>query len=295
MRGLYLIAGVSRQGHHQALAQLAAVSSKEPCYVGLIMELREMHPGMGLRTMYDQFQPEGIGRDGFIALGLREGFRLRAPEAPQITTRAVKNRQYVNLLEDKRFTSVNQLWTSDLFYFPYNGQHYYGVLIMDVYSRRIVGWAMSNNMRAENNLRALERALTLRGVSNYNGQLIHHSDRGGQYVSDDYTHTLNRYGIRISMCREVLENAHIERANGTIKNDYLRRWTIHSERHLLERMEMAVNNYNERRHRSLGMTPIQFETYVNELPEEQRPVMEIFVYKQNVVNPMQLSLFNVEK
>jgi putative transposase len=294
MSSLYLVAGVSKQGHHQSVAQAAASVAKEPCYVGLIMEIREMHPGMGLRTMYEQFQPEDIGRDAFIALGLREGFRLRAPESPQITTRGAKNRQYANLLEGRRFTGVNQLWTSDIFYFPFNGQHRYGVLLMDVYSRRIVGWSMSDNMRAENNIRALQRALTLRGRDNYRGQLIHHSDRGGQYVSDDYTNTLAQYGIQISMCREVLENAHIERANGTIKNDYLKRWTIRSERHLVERMEMAVNNYNERRHRSLGMTPIQFETYVNELSEEQKPSLEVFVHKQNVVNPMQLSLFNKE-
>lgn len=146
MSSLYLIAGVSKQGHHQALHQLADEWAKEPCYIGLMLEVRNMHPGMGLRTMYEQFQPEGIGRDAFVALGLREGFRLRAPENPQITTRPIKNRQYANLLEGKRFTDVNQLWSSDIFYFSLLGRHYYGVLIMDVYSRRIIGWAMADNM-----------------------------------------------------------------------------------------------------------------------------------------------------
>lgn len=295
MSSLYLIAGVSKQGHHQALHQLADEWAKEPCYIGLMLEVRNMHPGMGLRTMYEQFQPEGIGRDAFVALGLREGFRLRAPENPQITTRPIKNRQYANLLEGKRFTDVNQLWSSDIFYFSLLGRHYYGVLIMDVYSRRIIGWAMADNMRAENNLLALQRALTLRGVSNYLGELIHHSDRGGQYVSDDYTNTLHHHGIKISMCKEVLENAHIERANGTIKNDYLKRWQIASERQLFERMEMAVNNYNNRKHHSLGMTPIEFENYIKELHKDQRAILDIFVYKQNVDNPMQLKLFLDEK
>lgn len=290
MNDFYLIAGISRQGHHQAVQQLATEVAKEPAYVGLMYEIRDMHPGMGLRTMYEQFQPEGIGRDAFIALGIREGFRLRAFENPQLTTRIIKNRRFPNLLGGKRFTNVNQLWSSDIFYFPLNGRHYYGILIMDVYSRRIIGWSLADNMRAENNLAALQRAFTLRGVDHYQGQLIHHSDRGSQYVSDDYTETLTNKGILISMCSEVLENAHIERANGTVKNDYLRRRDIRIEAQLLAEMERSVNNYNLRKHKSLGMTPIDFENHVKELPEDKRVVLEIFTYKQTVENYFQLKL-----
>jgi transposase InsO family protein len=290
MRLLYLLAGITRQGHLQLVKHQEEEMAKEPFFLGLIVEIREMHPGMGLRTIYEQFEPEGIGRDSFIALGLRNGFRLRAPQNPQITTRIIKNRRYANLLEGKRFTGVNQLWTSDIFYFSLQGRHYYGVLIMDVYSRRIVGWSMATNMRAENNVRALEVALALRGISNYSNKLIHHSDRGSQYVSDEYTELLKSKGILISMCKEVLENAHIERANGTIKNDYLYRWNIQTELKLFKQMDIAVNNYNNRRHRSLGMTPIQFETYVNELSDGKKPELEIFIYKQSVENPLQLQM-----
>lgn len=290
MKALYLLAGISRQGHLQALIHEEEERAKEPFYLGLIVEIRQMHPGMGLRTMYEQFNPEGIGRDAFISLGIRQGFRLRAPENPQITTRSIKSRRYSNLLQGKRFTGVNQLWSSDIFYFSLQGRHYYGVLIMDVYSRRIIGWAIADNMRAENNLKALNRAFTLRGISNYGGKLIHHSDRGSQYLSDDYTDSLIAYGSQISMCGDVLENAHIERANGTIKNDYLKRWNIQTERQLFERMEMAVDNYNNRYHRALKHTPIQFETYVNELADKEKPKLEIFTYKQYVENSFQLQL-----
>jgi putative transposase len=283
MNGLYLLVGISRQGHLQSVRHMEEAMAKEPFFIGFIAEIREIHPGMGLRTMYEQFMPSGIGRDAFIALGIREGYRLRVAENPQITTRSIKNRRYANLLEGQRFTS-------DLFYFSLHDRHYYGVLILDVYSRRIVGWSMSENMRAENNLLALSRALSLRGVVNYENQLIHHSDRGSQYVSDDYTNALKTNGIQISMCKEVLENAHIERANGTIKNDYLRRWNIKTETQLFERMEMAVNNYNNRRHQSLKMTPIEFETFVNELSDNCKPKMEVFIYKQNVQNPFQLQI-----
>lgn len=290
MNDLYLVAGVSKQGHHQAIKAFAEEAAKEPVFLGLIHLVREMHPGMGLRTMYEQFNPQGIGRDAFIALGIREGYRLRAFENPQTTTRAIKNRRFPNLLAGRKFTDVNQLWSSDIFYFAMNGRHYYGILIMDVYSRRIIGWNMADNMRAENNIKALQRAFTLRGVKHYAGNLIHHSDRGSQYVSDDYTQTLSDRGVQISMCKEVLENAHIERANGTIKNDYLRHWNINTERKLIEAMEKAVNNYNLRKHKSLGMTPIEFENHIGELTIENRVKMEIFIYKQNVENPFQLEL-----
>ena len=169
-----------------------------------------MHPGMGLRTIYEQFSPEGIGRDSFIALGLRNGFRLRAVQNPQITTRIIKNRRYPNLLEGKRFTGVNQLWTSDIFYFSLQGRHYYGVLIMDVYSRRIVGWSMAKDMRAENNVRALMVALTLRGNCHYGNKLIHHSDRGSQYVSNEYTDLLTSNGFSEIMSLSLTPSSYTE-------------------------------------------------------------------------------------
>lgn len=293
MNALYLSQGISKQGHWESVQRLIREQAKEPCYVGLIMSIREIHPGMGLRTMYEQFQPEGIGRDAFIALGLREGFRLRSIENPQRTTRSVKNHHYVNLLEGKGFTSVNQLWVSDIFYYPLEGRHYYVVLLMDAYSRRIIGYSLADNLRAENNLNALNMALTLRGVSDYHNNLIHHSDRGTQYVSDNYTNLLTDYGIKISMCIDVLENAHSERVNGTIKNDYLNRWHITRYAELAKRVPMAVENYNNRLHQKLGKTPLEFEAYVNELEISKRPVLEIFTMKQYVENKFQLA-FNFD-
>jgi transposase InsO family protein len=123
--------------------------------------------------------------------------------------------------------------------------------------------------------------------------LIHHSDRGSQYISGDYTNLLQDYGIRISMCTDVLENAHIERANGTIKNDYLARWPITKGSTLPHWLAKAVNNYNQRSHQSLDkMTPIEFETYVKELPPMQRPKMQIFTMNHQIsANPKQLLLF----
>lgn len=293
MKDLYLLCGISKQGHFQSLQKEKLWQGQRCLYVGLMSQVREIHPGMGLRKMYNQFRPEGIGRDAFIALGLEEGFRLSVRANPVRTTYSYKGHRYPNLLVDRRFTDVNQVWSSDITYFPLDGRYYYIVLIMDVYSRRIIGYSLADNMRAENNIAALRMALNLRGVQDYGHQLIHHSDKGSQYISTSYTDLLDDFGIQVSMCQEVLENAHIERANGTIKNEYLHRWEIKNLKDLKKGLQKAVNNYNERSHNSLGgKTPHQFETFIKNIPNEKRKPLQIFTYKrESKNNPNQISLF----
>jgi len=300
MNMIYLLCNISKQGHHQAMTRLKNQFQKQGLYIRAMEEVREIHPGMGLRTMYDMLQPEGIGRDNFIALGLREGFRLQNKEKETRTTYSVKCHQYSNLLVGRRFTDVNQLWSSDITYFHCDGVFYYIVMIMDVYSRRIVGYSLADNMRAENNIAALKMALTMRGIDNYKQQLIHHSDKGSQYASDVYTKALEAYGIRISMCDEVYENTHIERINGTVKNQYLERMSIKSYTDLKKKLNQVIGTYNNQRpHQSLGkMTPFAYEQSLKEITMDKRNKMEIFTGKKdtNFINPNQLLFdFNFKK
>jgi putative transposase len=295
MQEIYLLNGVSKQGHHQSLQRERAWQDKAVFYIALMHEIREVHPAMGLRTMYEMSQPEGIGRDAFIILGLQAGFRLQVAHNPIRTTFSLPSRRYPNLLEGREFTDVNQLWTSDITYFFFAGRYFYIVLIMDVYSRRIVGWSVADNMRAENNVAALRMALILRGVNNYHHNLIHHSDRGAQYTSDAYTDLLTEYGILISMCQEVYENAHIERLNGTIKNQYLKQYTIPNVGALTHFLNKAIETYNTQRpHQALnGKSPIQFEQDLKELVLEDRLPLKIFTISKQFsenLNPNQLAL-----
>jgi putative transposase len=291
MINLYTSLGITKQGHALAVKQKRRELEKEPFYIGFIEEIREIHPGMGLRKIYEQFKPDEIGRDAFISLGLRAGYRISSIQKPMKTTFAVKLHRYVNLLVGKKFTDVNQIWVSDIFYFSMGDKFSYGILIMDVYSRRIIGYSMSDNMRAENNVKALNMALNLRGINNYNSNLIHHSDRGSQYISDEYTDTLDAYGIEVSVCRDVLENAHCERANGTIKNEYLKRYEIPSgEKDMNKYLAKAVDGYNNRLHNSIKMTPIQYEYHLMSVTQEERNILEIFTINKINKNPFQLEL-----
>jgi transposase InsO family protein len=289
------VCGLSRQAHYQAVQRSVLEAEKGVLYLRMMEQAREIHPGMGLRTMYEMLVPEGIGRDAFIALGLQEGFRLKSIEKQTRTTYSVKSSRYKNLLGGIEFSGINELWSSDITYFFCLEKFFYIVFIMDVYSRRIIGYRIADNMRAENNLAALEMALKTRGIADYNKSLIHHSDKGTQYASDNYTQTLDRHGIRISMCNEVYENTHIERVNDTIKNQYLKRMEINNGKELEKKLDQVIKTYNEARpHQSLKkMSPVQYENYLRQIKTENRKKMTIYTVKLNEDEPLnkQLNLF----
>jgi putative transposase len=216
------------------------------------------------------------------------------PKRNQVrTTFSVKNRCYRNLLEGRTFDNINpercaQVWVSDITYFHVLGGFYYLTFLMDVCSRRIVGFNVADSLRAEYALAALEMSLTLRGRSDYQETLIHHSDRGSRYIANDYTDTLENYSIQCSMCDDLLENAHSERAHGTIKNQYLAFWQqdIRSEVHLAQATARGVGVYNtQRHHSSLGMTPIAYEAHLAALLDNKRPEFHIYTVPANQQHP----------
>ena len=298
MNEVFALCGISRQAHFQALQRHLGEQQKAALYVRSMELAREIHPGMGLRTMYEMLQPDAIGRDAFVALGLEEGFRLKTVEKQTRTTYSTKSNRYSNLLGEVQFSDINQVWSSDITYLYCLDQFFYIVLIMDVYSRRIVGYHLADNMRAENNLKALQMALSLRGIENYHQTLIHHSDKGTQYASDAYTEELEKYEIRISMCTEVYENTHIERLNDTIKNQYLNRREINNNKELQTQLDETIKTYNQTRpHQSLHkMSPIQYEKYIIDIAEEKRSKMKIYTIKLNpdATITKQLNLFEKE-
>lgn len=282
--------GITKQGHHDALQRQKRELALLPCYLGFILEVRKVHPGIGLRSIYDNYQPEGIGRDAFIEMGKLGGLMLEDRKAPHRTTYSSPYARYANLTQGKTFTDVNQIWSSDITYYAFKGKFYYIVLIMDIFSRKIIGYSIADNMRAENNVNALKMAIKDRKITDFQQQLIHHSDRGSQYIADEYTKLLQKAGICISMCNSVYENSHIERANGTIKNQYLVYWDADDEKQLFLNTKKAINSYNIRPHLALdGMSPIQFEANFNELSLKHKYHLSIF-FDNNISLSKQLLL-----
>jgi len=154
------------------------------------------------------------------------------------------------------------------------------VFILDVYSQRIIGQSASDNLFAVNNVQALKMALKMRGLSKYE-KLIHHSDKGSQYGSNEYTCILEESEIRISMAENCLENPYAERINGIIKNDYLINKRITSLNDLKIELAHAVDLYNSCPNGSLKMlSPIEFENTVKLVPTDEYPIIQLYDFNK---------------
>lgn len=189
---------------------------------------------------------------------------LRAtPNTPYVVTTDSDHDMpiYPNLLmRDFKTDEPNKVWVTDITYIRTLQGWVYLACVMDLFSRKIVGWSISDNMKKELPLEALQRAIITRQPLE---GLIHHSDRGSQYCSHEYTSLLEKNKAQISMSRKgnPYDNACIESFHATIKKElvYRRRFETKAE------AEKAINSYifryNERRkHSTLGYySPNQFE------------------------------------
>ena len=141
-------------------------------------------------------------------------------------------------------------------------------LVTDAYTHEIVGWALHDSLDTEGPLRALKMAIAQYGGYGLNG-LIHHSDRGCQYCSQEYVNMLKQYDIQISMTDkgDPYENAIAERVNGIIKNEWLNQLRLASLDMARGTIKNIVGIYNEKRpHMSLGMmTPMQARFQAGEM------------------------------
>ena len=278
MKYVYTIAGISKQAYFQYEEQ----KQKDAVYFEFLFaevdEIRKIHPKIGARKMYEMLKPEHMGRDKFESLLLQKGYRVNYPPNYIRTTYSVKCHQYKNMIKGIELTGVNHVWQSDITYFWVSNKFYYLVFIIDVYSRKIIGYNASNSLETTSNIKALEMAFSKRGRKKYKG-LIHHSDRGSQYASNAYTDLLKLKNCEISMCDGAYENAYAERINGIIKNEYLRSKNITSFSSLEKELDRAVYAYNySRPHLNLvkKLSPVNFEKYVLTLNAEERPMVKLY-------------------
>lgn len=150
-------------------------------------------------------------------------------------------------------TRSNECYVSDITYLRTDIGFVYLFLITDAYSRKIVGWDLSNSLAIEGGLKALKMALRQRKGSN---PLIHHSDRGIQYCATDYVKKLNKHHVDISMTEEnhCYENSLAERVNGILKDEFLLDSTFKNFDQAFRTVVQAVKTYNELRpHWSLDL------------------------------------------
>lgn len=280
MNRLYRIIGTSRQAVHQYWQRSGLFTDKLAALSEEIDLYRERHPGCGLEKLYRTLKPRFIGRDRFISIFLELGYGLKQLKNPRKTTCSVASK-YSDLIKGMTLNSPVSVWQSDIAYFWTGSKHCYLTFIIDVYTKLILGYQASINMRAESNLACLRMALKWL-PNKKKHKLIHHSDRGSQYIDKRYIALLEKNEIKISMCKTPQANAFAERINGTIKNEYLKYWEITDINKLKKCLSKAVYNYNNiRLHNSLprDISPMEFFKLTNIDNKNQNPIMHIFEYE----------------
>jgi putative transposase len=272
--------GITRQAYYKSGRQAITASLQESLVIKQVKLIRQHHPRMGTRKLYEMLQPFlqehqiKLGRDALFDLLACNYMLVRKRKRRIYTTNSFHwLRKYPNLIRGIVPETPNQIWVSDITYWKINtGEHLYISLITDAFSHYIVGYHVADTMETVESIRALNMALSALGAESHI-QLTHHSDRGVQYCSSEYVKLLKDANINISMTEngDPLENAIAERVNGIIKDEYLENYEINNLKQAGELLVKAVNLYNgERPHMSIGLlTPQQAHFSENTLSTQK--------------------------
>ena len=206
-----------------------------------------------------------IGKSRVERLMREEGLRGKVRRRFRVTTRSDPALAVASNTLDRNFAVArpDQVWAGDITYLPLaSGSFAYLAVVMDLFSRRVVGWAMAEHLRTELVEDALDCAL---GARSPTANMLHHSDRGCQYASTSYRKKLERLGIRVSMSRpgNCYDNAVVESLVGTLKQELVRdaRWPTYAEARAAIHDYIEVFYNRKRLHSSIGYTsPTDFET-----------------------------------
>ena len=258
------LAQVSRAGYYRFL---------QPSYPGeeemevrsaiqqIVLEHRRRY---GYRRVAVELRRRGMALNHKRVLRLMREDNLLSvqPKAFVVTTQSDHESQvYLNLASRMHPTEINQLWVADITYIRLRQQFVYLAVVLDAFSRKVVGWALDRTLTARLPLLALQRAIALRQPA---AGLVHHSDRGVQYACEQYTRMLHNHGILPSMSRpgNPYDNAFCESFIKTLKREQI---YAHKYQHIDQldaHLEEFIDQYYNRfrLHSALGYkTPEEFE------------------------------------
>lgn len=228
---------------------------------GLVDQQRKLLSRLGGRKLHHQIRDSlqareiKFGRDKLFEL-LRKHGMLILPQRRYVQTTMSKHwlRKYPNLVKDMVADRADQVWVSDITYLKTDEGNCYLNLVTDAYSRKIVGYAIADNMETRQMKQAFEMAV--KGRLSKQLPLIHHSDRGLQYCSAEYVSIAHQHQIKMSMTEngDPYENALAERMNRTLKEEFGLGKILQSKLHAGLLVQEAIELYNNRRpHLSLNM------------------------------------------
>ena len=218
--------GVNRQVYYRRKQSVRKNQETASKVVEMVAEVRQKMSRIGTRKLYyllqDQLQDLGVGRDKLFTILGANHMLIKPARNYHITTNTHHRfHKYKNLIEHITPTRPEQIWASDITYLGTNGSHHYLALVTDTYSKKIVGYDLSNSLTSDGAIRALKMGLSQRIYQDK--ELIHHSDRGYQYCCDDYQQVLKSKKVKCSMTEayDPYANAIAERVNGILKQEFL--------------------------------------------------------------------------
>jgi putative transposase len=259
---------VSRNGFYDYLARYNSGNDDRPEETALKRRIKEIFDGSrssyGSRRIVKQLQADGrqIGRYRVRRIMRQLGLKAKTPKRFKLTTDSKHSLPVAPNILDRRFDvqTPNTVWTADISYvWTYEGWLYLAI-VMDLYSRQIIGWATSERMKKQFVLDALAMAYWQRKPPK---GLLHHSDRGSQYASCEYQKQLNHYGMTASMSRKgnCWDNAPTERFFRSLKSERLTACRFITRNQAKNEIVDYITFYNSiRLHSTLGyLSPMAYE------------------------------------
>ena len=217
--------GINRQIYYRSTKRSRTSKNKAEQVVELVENIRMKMPKIGGRKLYfmlnEPLKTLKIGRDKFFNILKANHLLITPKRSYHITTNSHHRfRKHKNLVLDYQITKPNQVWVADITYIGNRKNPSYLSLITDAYSKKIVGHYVAENLTTEGSLLALKKAINTTELKELS--LIHHSDRGLQYCSDEYQKILEKNNISCSMTQnsDPYENAVAERINGILKQEF---------------------------------------------------------------------------
>lgn len=275
MKHLYQVFGITKQAYYKRLKADKERTQDKEIVLKMIQKVREVHPHAGGIKLYDYLKPElekeniKLGRDALFDLLRDNGLLVKKTKRFHITTDS-KHFFYKapNLLKETKLEHSEQAVVSDITYIKTDQGHAYMAIVTDPYSKKIMGYALENNMQVSMVKKALKMAHKNMKFKSKN--IIHHSDRGIQYCCPDYTDFAQKMGFRMSTTQQYdpYENAVAERVNQTLKYEYGLKRKIPNLKIAQKMAQQAVEIYNTKRiHWSLGLkTPEEVHNQYNKQP-----------------------------